>query len=381
MTEPRKPSRNRLVLLGAAALVPVVAAVAVFQGSLQKRDEVQAEPLGVSMEICYDEANGRLDIGCAIKIAVSRTDANPIADASEVLELSRTDKRYSVGCHSIMHALGQKVAQTSEFNKTPEVLRDLWGPCGYGLLHGVFEKVELPRDPEAAAAKMRTACDVGGIRTDERLHGECLHALGHAAYDHFGEGGASYQVCVSAFPGTSPGMTPARTGCFSGLAMKTRDMLIQRILDRVASVEPTVEGFATAGRICSLQDDLEWVRSCAPGFVQVATEYGASHMPSFLNWCSSLLQPSALDCYRQAGVYMGHFNSKFDSLEQVMTICGEGEAVNGEEVVDVCRASVAEGLQNIGDERPAAVDKVCQVLATVPRGQVACDIARNGSLG
>jgi hypothetical protein len=373
-SEQRPP--RRLVAVAVLALIPVVAAGVVLQGSLTKRDVTREQPLAASLEVCYDDVNDRLDVGCATTIVVSRAGTDPVADAVEILELSRTDARYAIGCHSVMHALGQEVAKTTQFNQTPEVLTDLWSPCGYGLLHGVFEKVALPTDPVGASQILRGACEVGGIRTDERLHRECLHALGHAVYDYFGQGDESYKVCAATFPGKETVMTTGRTGCFSGLAMKSRDALLQRILDRVAQVEPTVAGFANAGRVCSQQDDPEWAQACAPGFVQVATEYGASHMPAFLQWCTSVLEPAALDCYRQAGVYMGHFNNKFSSLEEVMTICGENESGIGANVVDLCRASVAEGLKNIGLQPGEAVDRVCRIMATIPRSTDVCQLAR-----
>jgi hypothetical protein len=368
--------RRRLVLIAVLALIPIVVGGVVLQGSLTKRDVTREQPLAASLEVCYDDANDRLDVGCATTIVVSRAGTDPVADAVEILELSRSEERYAVGCHSVMHALGQQVAKTTQFNQSPEVLSDLWSPCGYGLLHGVFEKIVLPPDPAEASQVLRGACEVGGIRTDERLHRECLHALGHAVYDYFGQGDEGYEICATTFPGKETSMTIGRTGCFSGLAMKSRDALLQRILDRVAQVEPTVAGFANAGRICSQQDDPEWAQACAPGFVQVATEYGASHMPAFLQWCSSVLDPAVLDCYRQAGVYMGHFNNKFRSLEEVMTLCGENESGIGTAVVDMCRASVAEGLKNIGLQAGEAVDRVCQIMATIPRSTDVCTLAR-----
>jgi hypothetical protein len=369
--------RWRRYLLVALALLPILVAAVVVQGGLLTRDAVRTAPLAASLEVCYDPANGNIDLGCVITVVESRSDGNPVGDAEEVLALSKLDPRYAEGCHSIMHALGQQVMRTPRYLNEPESLLHLWDTCGYGLLHGVFEKIDLPNDVEASAEILKTACEIGGIGSDERLRGECLHALGHAVYDNFDSDENRSAACSAAFNGDAPGMSPRRIGCYSGLAMKERDALLQLILDGLAEVEPTPEGFAEAAAFCSVRSDAEWAQSCAPGFVQVATDYGASHVPAFLEWCSNLLGSSGVECYRQAGIYMGHFNKRFSGLEQVMVLCESGEGTFAGENTDVCRAAVATGLQNSGSSPADAVERVCEVLATVSRGPQACEIARS----
>ena len=351
------------VILASAVLV-VAFGTGIF---ISERADVQVSAAD-ALSVC--ERDGTFDVACITQ----SIDSLPVSDAglfaAGILDLVRGNPELADTCHSIMHTLGRHVS--SEVSAIADDLASVWEPCGYGMLHGVYESQSIPIDVSDAGAVVAALCQMGNLESNARLTGECYHALGHAIFDTYKTLKSSLPVCDSAFPGQTEQSRAKRIGCYSGLAMKERDIVLSRIVNG-EKISPTIEAFDAVAGACREGDD-DFALACAPGFVQVATEFGASHIPSFLQWCSNVTGVGSNQCYQQAGVYMGHFRAKFDSLAQSVNLCSPGS----DEAVDLCRTSLVEGLMNRGDSVEKAVGEVCGAYqrAGLPETNRLCELAR-----
>lgn len=357
--------KSRVLRIIAAVAVLFVAAGTAFVVTQRSSVELTAAD---ALAVC--EREGTYDLGCVTQAI----DSLPVADAgmfaAGILDVVRANPELADTCHSIMHSLGRHVA--SDVVMIADELATVWEPCGYGVLHGVFESQPIPDTPTEAGTVVASLCRMGNIESDQRLLGECYHALGHAIHDTYKTLEASVPVCTAAFPGASEQDRGRRIGCYSGLAMKERDTVLARIATG-EQVEPTVEAFDSIAGACR-SGGTDFAIACAPGFVQVATEFGAEHVTPFLQWCASVTGPGAAQCYQQAGVYMGHFRVNFDSLAQSVNLCSPGS----DEAVELCRTSLVEGLMNRGEALDSALDQVCAAYqgAGVASSARLCDLAR-----
>ena len=351
--------------------VSAVAVLFVAIGSgffLFQRSDVQVTALE-ALSVC--ERDGTFDVACITQ----SIDALPVSDAglfaAGILDVVRDNPVLADSCHSIMHTLGRHVS--ANVSSIADDLASVWEPCGYGMLHGVYESQEIPSSIAKAGPIVASLCKVGNIESNSRLTGECFHALGHAIHDTYKTLKASVPVCDAAFPGQSDQNRAKRIGCYSGLAMKERDVVLARIFAG-EQVDPSVIAFESIAGACREGDD-DFALACAPGFVQVATEFGPTHILPFLQWCSNVTGIGSSQCYQQAGVYMGHFRAKFDSLSQSVNLCSSGT----KEAVELCRTSLVEGLMNRGDTVESALDEVCAAyqLAGVPASNLLCELARS----
>lgn len=263
-------------------------------------------------------------------------------------------------CHNLMHTLGKHLADQAEdlaMNLTSE-----WEPCGYGFLHGVFESQKVPQDASQAGDRLSELCHIGKLNESERLRGECYHALGHAVSDSQEDTQSAINMCAQAFTDQTSSGSSGRIGCYSGVAMKARDQVLYNVTQGLM-VPATVEGFSEAAAICESSTQ-EFALGCAPGFVQIATQYGPSHIGPFLSWCSKLLGEQAKTCYEQAGIYMGHFQQKFYPLEKAVELCGTAAV----EYAGACAISLPQGLVNRGYAPTEAVNQACTAFSAVTSG-------------
>ncbi len=370
-TQPEGTHRRRRYLLAAA--LPAFLVAALLTVVFREYSGVAEIPLAAALQIC--EQDGGYDLDCAQTVVSSR-DVAPASEAQELLALVRTSPALSESCHSLMHMLGQRmpISQILDVGSiAADNLSQVWGSCGYGFLHGVFESLPLPETTAEAGALVGRACDQPSIVSEDRLYGECFHALGHAVHDAFTNIDERKSVCLNAFPSDAPGMSAGRIGCYTGLAMKVRDELLGEIA-RGRAIPATAEAFARAGSHCQSADP-EWGDACAPGFVQVATESGPDHLPLFLDWCASLTSDQG-PCFSQAGVYMGHYLAKFSSIDSVVTLCDGPGGRYPARLGDLCRMSLVEGRMNTGMPAAEAVDLVCAALRSRDTGVQVCEAAR-----
>jgi hypothetical protein len=356
-------SKYRVVRVIAAGAALVIAVSGMFFVSQRSGSEISAAAV---LDVC--DRDGAYDLACVTETIRTVPVTQVAVFAAEFLGVLQTRPELADYCHTIMHAIGQHVAD--DLDVVAAGLGSVWEPCGYGLLHGVFESQPIASDLATAAGQVASLCGIDSIVSNERLSGECFHALGHSVHDRFGGLERSIPVCVAAFP--TGDRIAQRIGCFSGLAMKERDEVLVRVM-RGASVEPTVAGFEQVGGACR-SGGAEFALACAPGFVQIATEFGSSHIRPFLEWCVSVTPEGANECFRQTGIYMGHFRVKFDSLVSSVQICAPGEPT----AVQACRIGLVEGLLNRGEPRPAAVQQLCDayLAATLPDASSLCAVAR-----
>jgi hypothetical protein len=357
--------KSKMIRIIAAAAVLFLAVGAGF--FVTQRADVQ---ISASDALSVCERDGTFDIACITQ----SIDALPVSDAglfaAGILDVVRANPELADTCHNIMHTLGRHVS--SEIITIADELASVWEPCGYGMLHGVYESQTIPSSVAEAGPVVASLCQMGNIESNSRLTGECYHALGHAIHDTYKTLKASVPVCDAAFPGQTDQDRARRIGCYSGLAMKERDVVLSRIQSG-EQVAPTVEAFESIAGACR-EGDEDFALACAPGFVQVATEFGPTHMPPFLQWCSNVTGVGSSQCYQQAGVYMGHFRANFESLAQSVNLCAPGS----DEAVDLCRTSLVEGLMNRGDAVDNAVEEVCVAYQTagLPASNRLCELAR-----
>ena len=354
-----------MIRIVAAAAVLLVAAGSALVVTQRSSTELTAADV---LSVC--ERDGSYDLACVTQTI----DALPLSDAgvfaAGILDVVRANPDLADVCHNIMHTLGRHVA--SDVVNIADDLATVWEPCGYGMLHGVFESQPIPDTAAEAGPVVASLCQMGNIESDQRLLGECYHALGHAIHDTYKTLQDSVPVCTAAFPGVTEQDRGRRIGCYSGLAMKERDTVLSRIASG-EQIEPTLVAFDMIAGACR-SGGADFAIACAPGFVQVATEFGADHVGPFLQWCASVTGPGASQCYQQAGVYMGHFRMNFDSLAQSVNLCSPGS----EEAVELCRTSLVEGLMNRGEALDSALDQVCAAYQTAGVASSArlCELAR-----
>lgn len=117
----------------------------------------------------------------AFAAALKRTDPRKLAET--VALVFEEDPRRAPGCHQVMHEIGQ--AMSSRSDRT--AMGELWSRCGYGMLHGLYETLDLPEDPQKAGALAYAECDgneeVAAVRD---LAARCEHALGHSLWRAMG---------------------------------------------------------------------------------------------------------------------------------------------------------------------------------------------------
>jgi len=114
----------------------------------------------------------------AFMAALKRSD--PRALAETVAHEFEADPRRPPGCHQVLHEVGQ--AMTTETSSLP-VMGELWSLCGYGMLHGLYETLELPEDPEEAGMRAYAKCaENEEIALTRDLVARCEHALGHSLW-------------------------------------------------------------------------------------------------------------------------------------------------------------------------------------------------------
>ena len=334
------------ILIASTLALSIVAAGAIGLSSI--RSGSSESTMGDLLALCA--RNGSVDIGCINQGLDAVNLDKPALAAAYVVSDAESSSKLGESCHGIMHLIGQKI-----YNRVDEVAVSLsshWAPCGYGLLHGVMERQIIPTNLDEAAAKVKSLCMLGNLQDESRVYGECLHSLGHAIFDSRDNFSQALEVCDTAFA-TESGV-PDRIGCYTGLAMKQRDKVLVEI-NNGRVIEPNVEAFEEVGQACAVGDSL-FALACAPGFIQIATDSSPEHVKPFLSWCSATAPEASNECFRQAGVYMGHFRDKFDSLSSSIAICDSGTATE----VESCRIGMVEGLENRGESRARALDELCQ---------------------
>lgn len=160
---------RRLLLL----VLPLIGAAALW--FLVGRGE---QPSAGSWTAC--EESQLTCIRSALELELGNVD--PVTATAKARSVFEEDPTRKPGCHAVMHEIGQILAERGE---TPE-MGATWAACGYGVLHGVYETLPLPKDPEEAGRVAYRACSSNTEVTGNRdLSSRCEHALGHSLWRNF----------------------------------------------------------------------------------------------------------------------------------------------------------------------------------------------------
>jgi hypothetical protein len=311
------------------------------------------------IKVCKIEGNGTSNgsdnylLPCLESVFNKDSNDDLLARAKSYIELSKNNQGLGVYCHQILHYIGgsfslEKYQSISENKDDFELVLP---SCGYGFLHGFFENTPLSGNNNDEKL-LKSICDPLSHLSNKNLKLECFHALGHAVSDSYKSADKSKEVCSKAYNDN----TQALIGCFGGVSMKIRDQILVKI-NNGEKFPPTLTWFNEIGNSCQNADFL-WRVSCAPGFVQLATDQGIEYVKPFLLWCDATLKPESTQCYQQAGVYMGHFKDKLGTAEEIVAVCigASDESKN----IDICINSIPEGRLNAGSSVEDSVRFLCK---------------------
>lgn len=283
---------------------------------------------------------------------------DPELSADIYLKLAENQSSLGENCHQFLHTLGKNLINNKapilyESNKDSTRLSS----CGYGFLHGYFENIKLTGNKTKDISLIDKSCKNLTKLPNKRVLLECFHALGHAISENYKDLNDAKDLCNSAFILNNE----AKIGCYGGLAMKIRDSYLL-LINQGNKFPPTIEWFVEVGRNCESNDQL-WTISCAPGFVQLATDQGLEYVKPFLIWCSDILS-DATQCYQQAGVYLGHFSERLGSSDELIKICSSSS--NNKNYLKKCIISIPEGRMNAGVSKLNAVRFICPNIESKP---------------
>lgn len=281
-------------------------------------------------------------------------DGDFLINAKAYIDLSKNNQGLGVYCHQILHYIGKNYPlenyQNIQSNKID--FEYILPSCGYGFLHGSFENVPLTGNNINDQNLLYNICEPLSDLSNKNVKLECFHAIGHAVSDSYGSIEESKNLCSEVYKSNNQ----ALIGCFGGLAMKIRDEVLIKI-NMGEKFPPTLAWFREIGKSCQNSDFL-WRISCAPGFVQLATDQGIEYVKPFLLWCDDTLKPESAQCYQQAGVYMGHFKDKIGSAEEIVAVCQD--ATEDIKNISICINSIPEGRLNAGSSIEDAVSFLCR---------------------
>ena len=305
--------------------------------------------------ICNKNQNN-FEISCLENIFNNASDPHLSADV--YLKLAENNSDLGEYCHQFLHTLGKKLINNKvDILYKSDVDSIRLSSCGYGFLHGYFENISLSAIKNKDISIIDKSCTNFSTLSDKRVILECFHALGHAISDNYTELSEAKDLCKSAFIENSE----AKIGCYGGLAMKIRDNYLL-LINQGTKFPPTLEWFNEVGKNCESNDKL-WTISCAPGFVQLATDQGLEYVKPFLLWCSKILT-DATQCYQQAGVYLGHFSEKLGTSDELVMACKSPSSNNN--YIIKCIISIPEGRMNAGVNKVNAVKFICPEIKSKP---------------
>jgi len=306
--------------------------------------------------ICKKSEKNRIEYSISCLEDILKTSNDQKISVDVYLKLAENESNLGEYCHQFLHSLGKSLIDKNVVimqNINDDVKR--LSSCGYGFLHGFYENTKLTGEINKDRSVIAESCDRLKNDQNQRIISECYHALGHAVSDKYKNTELSKDVCNQAFEKN----IEAKIGCFGGVAMKIRDQLLLEI-NNGSKFPATVEWFKEVGKNCQSDDQL-WIISCAPGFIQLATDQGIEYVKPFLTWCDSTMKISE-QCYQQAGVYLGHFSNKLGTPEELINIC-ETSSQNPKYIFK-CISSLPEGRMNSGDTKEKAVEFICPKITT-----------------
>jgi hypothetical protein len=180
--ERRIRRRTIVALLGAAALVELVVAIAFFTIGGDERELPTALPMhpvagnftpddtkltDCSDQACFEQAFGNVAFYEGPRPAMALFD--------------KTFEEGDASCHRVAHAIGAAALARYEGN-VARTFAEGSSSCWSGYYHGVLERSLVKaesRTPDALARVSRTLCEDADVRRVNWLAYQCLHGLGH----------------------------------------------------------------------------------------------------------------------------------------------------------------------------------------------------------
>lgn len=242
-------------------------------------------------------------------------------------------------CHQALHSLGRVLS--TRLRNGPELPREAWESCGYGLLHGAYENLEKSAFDDEAPIDTCNRVEFTGTEGID-LRDNCVHAVGHSAWKvHDMDIGRALAAC------TRSRERADALSCSSGVYMSYYDSTIPA--DRMTSAS----GVAALLRGCaSHPHDLAAI--CA-SFYEISVRSGT--IPEHLEVCLNVSFGDSL-CHYKLGLHgaLGVLSGNARA-EDVSNACN-GE---GARALERCWSGAYDGSASHG-------------LGTTEREQLACSL-------
>lgn len=232
----------------------------------------QADTYRRGLQQCLAIGKHDAALVCIDQVVTSLREVD-VVDAARVTEETFA-QNLVVQCHEGMHALG-RVLSKAVLEDRDLALGERWEACGKGLLHGVFENIEL--DSTAAAEKVFEHCSRPEFLAYNPYQGNCLHSAGHSVYKaHDANLDAASKDCFFNVEKGSETDTWMNDACISGVYMS--------YLDERFRTSPTVPENVDWDTVLPNCKESPAPEICAANF-DLAIRSGGPQARSQLQWC------------------------------------------------------------------------------------------------
>lgn len=260
------------------------------------------------------------------------------------------------GCHGVTHYIGQAIAATGE--PAPQ-LGALWSTCGYGTLHGVYETLPLPTDPEQAGRNAYERCRGNKeVYAERDLMSRCTHALGHSIYTAMNADMVrAVQACR-----VDPDQVAVQQ-CLGGVYM----------MDRNARWPDGDGPDDTAAWQAALPHCLDpaGAATCVLAYAEVATSTSEQSTLSWLDLCFAATAGAAGTTPQQRCLLFTGQGAAFDHMAQGpgpdIRTCLEYAADHAPDLADACLAGIENALDAVGTPEKSRRTLTCEILAPSTR--------------
>lgn len=319
-------------LLGAVALSIVAGALGIlYAKSTQDGESTYAR----NMELCA----GAADHGLAVCIeAATREQQLSNEDMIRIARDTFTNTN-AARCHQALHSLGRVLS--TRLRNGPELSREAWASCGYGLLHGAYENLE--KSAFNGEAPTETCNRKEFTETEESdLRDNCVHAIGHSAWKAYDADTVRALIACTRSRERADALS-----CSSGVYMSYYDNNLPA--DRtISSAEITTLLRGCAGH----PHDLAAV--CA-SFYEISVRSGT--LTEHLEVCLSVSDGDSL-CYYKLGLHgaLGILSGKAQAKD-----AGDACSREGARALERCWSGAYDGSASHG-------------LSSTEREQLACNL-------
>jgi hypothetical protein len=345
--------KKPLVLLCLVGTTLAVAPLVLLGGG---KSNESRDPAGDLREILTECGGNYACLGAGIegKLGSSLRGDDTATVVAELVGELRTSENAGALCHLVAHTIGRTLGPALQ--DRPDIrLGENWNVCSFGILHGAYENLELPRDPEQAGVKSYASCVRGEVSERMDRFSSCIHSIGHALHTTFDGNIPKAEVACesSARAGqqvSRPELAPVNTlhFCLRGVYMLDLDSRVtaETKLDTVSRWEE-----AMSHCLASPAPD-----QCAYSYAEAAVERGDDAMRAYKDWCVGI-GGRAGECVTFLGQHLGPRGLRD---EVGPSRCGElGD--NGEETAS-CVEGSRQGLRGVIASKEEADRALCRML-------------------